>query len=137
MVKRVLDTSVIVKWFFSEEGTDRAEKFLVELESEGGVVLVPSSFFYELSSVLWVKRREGLDEGGASSVWEEVVRLPLIVVDWIDVVPQALTFGFRHEVSPYDAAFVVLAQREQCDFVTADGPLWRKLHQEYPWIKKL
>jgi predicted nucleic acid-binding protein len=137
MVRRVLDTSVIVKWFFSEDGTDRAEGFLAELENDEGDVLVPSSFFYEFSNVLWVKRREGVDEEAAVSIWEELIKLPLIVVDWTDVLPQALAFGYRHEVSPYDAAFVILAQQEQCEFVTADMPLWRKLHQDYPWIKKL
>ena len=29
MVKRVLDASVVVKWFFAEEGTDRAPNVLI------------------------------------------------------------------------------------------------------------
>jgi len=31
MVRRVLDTSVVVKWFLEEEGTNRAELLLREL----------------------------------------------------------------------------------------------------------
>jgi predicted nucleic acid-binding protein len=137
MVKRVLDTSVIVKWFFSEEGTERAEAFLIELEQESSRALVPSSLFYEFSNVLWVKRREGLQQGPALTIWHELVQLPLTVVDWEDLLPGAISFGFLHEVSPYDAALAVLAQSEECDFITADVPLWRKLHQKFPWVKQL
>ena len=56
MVRRVLDTSVIVKWFFLEEGTDRAEILLRELEEGAASVIVPSSLYYEFCNVLWVKR---------------------------------------------------------------------------------
>src|SRR5947209_19840175 len=99
MVKRVLDTSVVVKWFFVEEGTDRAEVFLRELEEEAARVIVPLSFYYEFCNVLWVKRRTGLNEAAASAIWQELVQLPLEVVEGTDLLPMALAFIFRYEVS--------------------------------------
>jgi predicted nucleic acid-binding protein len=137
MVKRVIDTSVAVKWFFQEEGTDRAEVFLEELEQGKGRAIVPSSMFYELSNVLWVKRRGGLTEEKAVAIWAALIQLPLEVIDGTDYIPQTLRFSFLHEVSPYDAVFVVLAQHLACDFITADGPLWRKLRRTCPWVKQL
>ena len=137
MVKRVLDTSVVVKWFFAEEGTERAELFLRELEEEAARAIVPFSLYYEFCNVLWVKRRKGLDEAKASAIWQELIRLPLEVVDGTGLLPQALAFSFRHEISPYDAVFVVLAQDQECDFITADDPLWLKLRGAYRWIKRL
>lgn len=137
MVTRVFDTSVAVKWFVQEEGTDRAEVYLRELEQGKERAIVPSSMFYEFSNALWVKRRTGLSEEKAAAIWTELIRLPLEVVDGFDYIPQALSFSYVHEISPYDAVFVVLAQSLGCDFVTADGPLWRKLHETYPWVKQL
>jgi predicted nucleic acid-binding protein len=137
MVTLVLDTSVVVKWFVEEEGSDRAEIYLGELERGTGRVTVPSSMFHEFSNALWVKRRAGLSKEKAAAIWAELIRLPLEAVDGVDYIPQALGFSFLHEVSPYDAVFVVLAQSLGCDFVTADGPLWRKLHETYPWVKQL
>ncbi|HSS48841.1 MAG TPA: type II toxin-antitoxin system VapC family toxin [Thermoanaerobaculia bacterium] len=137
MVKRVLDTSVVVKWFFAEEGSDRAEIFLRELEEEVASAIVPISLYYEFCNVLWVKRRKGLDEAAASAIWQELIRLPLEVVDGIGLLPQALAFSFRHEVSPYDAAFVVLAQEQECDFITADDVLWLKLRGAHRWVRRL
>jgi predicted nucleic acid-binding protein len=135
MVRRVLDTSVVVKWFFLEEGTDRAEILLRELEDGAARGIVPSSFYYEFCNVLWVKRRQGLREEGASSIWQELIQLPLEVID--GPLPQTLAFSFRHEVSPYDAAFVVLAQSQDCDLVTADETLWRKVRDACPWVRRL
>jgi predicted nucleic acid-binding protein len=137
MVKRVVDTSVAVKWFFQEEGTDRAETLLEELEQKAGQAIVPLSMFYEFSNVLWVKRRKGLTEEKAATIWAELLQLPLEVIDGIDYIPQALSFSFRHEVSPYDAVFLVLAQNLACDFITADETLWRKVHESCPWVIQL
>lgn len=137
MVRRVLDTSVIVKWFLKEEGTERAEVFLEELEAGTGRAVVPSSLFHEISNVLWVARRKGLTEERALALWQELTGLPLEVVDGFDFLPDALSFSFLHEVSPYDALFVVVARDLQCDFITADQALWRKLQSSCPWVKLL
>jgi predicted nucleic acid-binding protein len=114
MVKRVLDTSVVVKWFFAEEGTDRAEVFLRELEQETARAVVPLSLYYEFCNVLWVKRRKGLGEAAALAIWQELI-----------------------QVSPYDAAFVVLAREQECDFITADDVLWLKLRGAHRWVRRL
>lgn len=137
MVKRVLDTSVIVKWFLPEEGSDRAELFLRELEQGAGRVLVPSSFYYEFCNVLWVRRRDGLQVSVARAIWKELTQLPLEVSHGADLLTPALSFSYRHEISPYDAVFVVLAQQQESELVTADGPLWRKLNAEYSWVRQL
>jgi predicted nucleic acid-binding protein len=82
------------------------------LEEETAGVIVPLSFYYEFCNVLWVKRRTGLTEAAASAIWQELIQLPLGVGEGIDLLPKALAFGFSHEVSPYEAAFVVLAQHQ-------------------------
>lgn len=137
MVRRVLDTNVVVKWFFQEEGTERAQVFLEELERGEGRVIVPSSIFHEASNVFWTKRREGLTEEKAQRFWRELIRLPLEVVDSFDFLPQALTFSFRYEVSPYDAVFVVVARNLDCDLVTDDRVLWERTQSSCPWVKLL
>jgi predicted nucleic acid-binding protein len=77
-------------------------------------------------------------DGDPQSFWGELVQLPL---ETIEVAPQllfdALTFSYREEVSPYDATFVVLARKLECDLITADGVLWRKIQSTCPWVKLL
>lgn len=136
MVTRVLDTSVAVKWFFQEDGTDRAEALLAELLGGGARVEVPSSLFYELANVLWTRRRD-LTERQARTVWAELMAFPLAVRDWSDLLPEALTFAFRHDVTAYDGVFVVLARQLDCELVTADQALHRKTAVDCPWVRLL
>ncbi len=137
MVSWVLDTNVIVKWFLEEEGSDRAEKYLNALTDGTGRVLVPSSVFYEIANVFWVRRRDALEEEKATRLWAEVEELPLEVTDWTELLPQGISFAYQNEVSPYDAVFVVLAEEHGCDLITADHPLWQRVHEECPWVKEL
>lgn len=138
MVKRVLDTNVIVKWFLPEEdGVDRARVMFDDMDRGAVRFVVPSFFHHEFSSILWVKRREGLLEDRAADVWEKMVRLPLEVVDAFELIPEALSLGFRYNVSPYDGIFVVLARVLGCELITADFPLWSKVRTACPWVKRL
>jgi predicted nucleic acid-binding protein len=138
MVTRVLDTSVVVKWFLEEEGTDRADLLLQELAQDTARAVVPSSLFSEIANVFWVHRREGLTEAEAQSFWGELVQLPLEIIQVThQLLFDALAFSFREQVSPYDATFVVLARKLDCDLITADGVLWRKIRATCPWVKLL
>lgn len=132
----VLDTSVVAKWFLAEEDSEVAERFLDALAG-GDRVSVPSSFFYELAHLLWSKRQTGITEKGAATIWGDITRLPFIVTQWEELFPQALSFAYRFEISPYDAAFVVLARELGCELITADRRLWKKTRDECPWVELL
>jgi len=135
-VIRVLDTCVVVKWFLQEEGSDRAEHFLRAME-DGDRIAVPSSFFFELAHVLWSHRRTDMSEKNAAAIWTDVERLPFLVTHWEEIFPQALSFAYRFEISPYDAAFVVLAREMGCELNTADRRLWKKTQGDCPWVQIL
>lgn len=137
MVRRVLDTCVIAKWFLDEEGSDRAERFLAELLEGAGRILVPSSMFSELANIFWVRRSSDLTEPQAQAFWSEMIQLPVEVIEARRVLPQALALSFREEISPYDGTFVVLARDLDCDLITADRKLWLKVHGTCPWVKLL
>lgn len=137
MVTQVLDTSVVVKWFLEEEGTDRADHYLQDLVDGTARIVVPSSLFSEVANVFWVRRREGLSESEAQAFWSELMDLPLEMIEAASLQSEALALGFREQVSPYDATFVVLARQLECDLITADMPLWRKVQGTCPWVKRL
>jgi predicted nucleic acid-binding protein len=135
-VIRVSYTGVVANWFPLDAGSDRAERFLRALE-EGDRIAVPSSFFFELAHVLWCHRRTGMSEKSAAAIWNDVERLPLLVTHWEEIFPQALSFAYRFEISPYDAAFVVLARELGCELITADRRLWKRTQGDCPWVQIL
>lgn len=137
MVTRVLDTSVVAKWFLEEEGSAEAQLHLDALEEGTARVAVPSSLYFELANVLWARRNHGIEGGAAREMFVELARLPMEITDWSELLPAGLELAFELEISPYDAVFVVLARELGCDFVTADRRLWSKVYSRQPWVKLL
>ncbi len=137
MVTRVLDTNVVAKWFLAQEGSERAQTYLEELIQNAARIVVPSSLFYELANVFWLHRHHGVTEARAAGLWAEFASLPLEVIPWTELLPQAMRFGFQHDVSPYDGVFVLLARELDCDLVTADQALWRRVGASCPWVRLL
>jgi predicted nucleic acid-binding protein len=137
MVTLVLDTSVVAKWFFQEEGTDRAEAILTGFLDGSARIHVPSSLFYELANVIWTHRSESFEQQQARRVWAEVVSFPLLVTAWSELLPEGLAFAIQHEVTVYDAVFVILARQLGGDLVTADRVLWDKVNADCPWVRML
>jgi predicted nucleic acid-binding protein len=137
MVTRVLDTSVAAKWFFQEEGTDRALALLRELLERRSRVQVPSSFSYELANVLWTRRSAAFSEREAREVWAELETFPITIVDGAELLPEAIPFAFEHGLTVYDAVFVVLARQAGCELITADRVLWETVAGDCPWVRRL
>ena len=53
------------------------------------------------------------------------------------LMPRAIAISSRMRVGVYDCLYVALAEREQCDFVTADDKLVKNLQAQHPFIKEL
>ncbi|HAG99010.1 MAG TPA: PIN domain nuclease, partial [Ktedonobacter sp.] len=50
----------------------------------------------------------------------------------------AIEFAHRfHLPATYDAHYLALAQREQCEFWTADARLWNTVKNELNWVRLL
>lgn len=117
----IVDTSVALKWFLPEEGSEAARD-LVQRESVGS----PDLLFYEFSNVLSCQRGLSLEE--VQRLLDLLYQLDLQVF----LLPQK---GFRRAVeisrkfglSVYDASFVALAESMEIDFITADRKLARRV----------
>lgn len=133
----VLDTNVVVKWFLEEDGSDRAAPYLDQLLEGSAEVLVPSLLFYELANVLWVRRRDGVSRATSAQIWDDLLELPLLVIDWQLLLPESLELAYQQSISPYDGVFVKLAESRDLHLVTADRPLWRNTRDACPWVKFL
>ena len=50
------------------------------------------------------------------------------------LLPRAIAISSSMRVGVYDCLYVALAEREQCQFVTADDRLVRNLQPRFPFI---
>ena len=122
----VLDASAALKWIFGEEeGGEKAR-----LYKEGHVtgrekVAVHGLFFYEIANVLATKTRLSTKDAAEafSLIWNfdlEVFSLGL------DEFLEGMILSRQYGITVYDAAYVVLARRLSCPFVTSDRILYKK-----------
>jgi predicted nucleic acid-binding protein len=125
----VVDTSVALKWIFIQE--DDANKAIeIRRAHEAGQIklLVPATFFYEVANVL-IRGQYRLNQVMIEAYYRDLRSLTVSIAQVGQrLIRHAMHLAYAYGPSVYDALFLALAQREQCDFVTADRRAWTRLH---------
>lgn len=118
----VLDASVAMAWCFEDERDPVAERCLDRLSAEDA--RVPALWAYEVSNVLVVAQRRGrLTEAAVTQFLALVGELPIDVTPEEPVPAALVATAARHDLSAYDAAYLVLAERHGLPLATLDRRL--------------
>ncbi|MBI4678695.1 MAG: type II toxin-antitoxin system VapC family toxin [Elusimicrobia bacterium] len=123
---KVVDASIVYKWYVPERETGKALDALEEFRHGIESLAAPDLVLYELASAL--RHNPGIKPEDIESILENFVSLRLeIIVPSLSILKDAVRLALRHGVTVYDAVYVALARSLGCDFVTADKKLQRKL----------
>jgi len=116
----VLDASVAAKFYFNEDGSERARSLL----TSGIVVAAPELLHLEMASIAIKKIRMGL------STSEHAQDALTSVGDLLDAVTpiaglriRAFQFARDYGFTVYDGAYLALAEQLIAPLLTADNPL--------------
>ena len=123
----VVDTSVLVKWFKTEDEdlTAEARALLERVERARAEVYAPALLLYEVGNIL--TRKSDLDDDAVAAVLAGIAASPLIVAPPEPaLLARAARLARAHDLSFYDASFVALAVALDCPLVTADRTLARR-----------
>lgn len=135
----VVDANIALKWVLDESDSSTAEALLTTWSNKGLVMLAPALLAYEVTNILHQNVRKGkitLDRALEGLV--EVLRIGL-KLDFSqdpDLGRQAMKLAHRFSLpATYDAYYLALAEREGCEFWTADAKLWRAVRGELAWVR--
>ena len=120
----VLDTSLTLSWYFEDERTPDADAVLDRVADQGATV--PGLWRLEIANGLRMAiRRKRIDEGFRNRAIAQLARLPINVDPDTDRYAWTTTLYLadRFALTPYDAAYVELAQRLMLPLATLDDPL--------------
>lgn len=118
----VVDASVTLAWCFDDEATPRTEAILDLLTEESAIV--PALWELEVSNVLLLGERRGrLTESQSSRFIMLLGQLPILVDNANVDMTAVVSAGRRHGLTAYDAAYLVLAEREGVPLATIDVKL--------------
>jgi len=118
----VVDASVTLAWCFEDEATPQTEALLDLLIDD--TAIVPALWELEVSNVLLIaERRSRLTEARSARFVALLGQLPIHVEPASVEMGAVLAAGRRHELTAYDAAYLVLAEREGVRLATMDAKL--------------
>ena len=108
----VLDASLALSWYFGDERTPIADTLLDRVADQGATV--PGLWRLEIANGLRTAiRRNRIDQGFRDRAIAQLARLPITVDPDTDRYAWTTTRHLtdRFALTPYDAAYVELAQR--------------------------
>jgi len=116
--KKVVDASVLVKWFAKEEGTEKA--IILRKEHEQGTVLliVPDLAFLEVMNALTFKGNDQKTLMEAlNSLWEEQLHVERLTKSLVE---KAIINAKMYNLTVYDALYVTIASIHGCPLISDD-----------------
>lgn len=131
----VVDASVVVKWFSgSDEDAGRAAELLDQHIAGTHILASCSLLLYEVSSVLLSNRK--LSRADVSKAMKNLLRLGLELVEFQEVIDEAVTLASSKAISICDAAYVAVSQVRHLPLVTANDELLQKI-ADIPFVTPL
>jgi len=127
--KVVIDTNVLLKMFFLEEHSAKADRLLDDFELGLAQFVIPRFLMLEFVNVLWLKVREGT---ASHKECERVLTGFLTMAGKMQIetveplLYEILAYSLKHDHAAYDMAFLVLSEKLGAPFVTADEKLYSK-----------
>lgn len=117
MKEFVIDTSVAVKWFIREKGTEEALEVLDQLTS----FYAPEIFLVEIDSALTKKvRRRNLSIKDAFEKRLKFRKLPFKLIDYKEIEEFAFRLATEFSITLYDATYLATAIDYEAKLHTAD-----------------
>jgi predicted nucleic acid-binding protein len=118
----VLDASVTLAWCFEDEATPDTDAILELLAEDTAVT--PSLWELEVINVLLLAERRGrISESQTARFVALLTQLPIHIDPAGPNMGAVLAAGRHHGLTAYDAAYLVLAEREGIPLATMDARL--------------
>lgn len=122
MTAMVADASVVVKCVLPESGSWDA----MQLMGRARPVLAPGFVYCECANVIWKQARRGAaSRQEAETALEDVLSLPMRIIDDSALTPAALSIALEHDHPVYDCYYLAAAILHDCALATADERLYQ------------
>ena len=136
MKSLVIDASVVLKWYLTdEEHGDRALELLEGHASDRLSLIAPALLEFEVANGLAIAKRRGrVADDAAIKAMDGFTNLGIGLYPLSPHFPKVLAYCDRYNLSAYDAAYVALADDLKVQLVTADKRLFNST-QKLKFVK--
>lgn len=127
----VIDASVVIKIFLQEDLSEEVQQIIDDIYldiREPMSLIVPDLFFVECANILRAKVRfNGYPPQTALQAMRYLRGLTIPAISTADLIEDALSIAFIHDITAYDAVYVALAAQHQIPLLTANTRLVQQL----------
>lgn len=139
MKRIVIDASVVLKWFLSDEKNNQPALSLldkyVSFELE---IVAPSLLVYEVLNGLFVARKRGrFEKEKVILAVDGFLNLEIEQYKISSLYQKVMHFSESYNLTIYDASYLGVADEEGIELVTADRNLYRRVKKSLNWIRWL
>src|SRR4030043_1601321 len=115
-----LDASVALKWQFEDEEVTSSATALLEDFVEGKIeLIVPTLFPYEIINAINVAiNRKRIGEEVGYRALNYITSLGIGLRNFDNLIELTFYMARQYGLSSYDSAYMALAEKEKCDFLT-------------------
>lgn len=122
----ILDASVVIKWFLEENLSQKAIEYRKQHLGKKITLVAPSLLNLEIINALCTK--SGVSLKAVLSAIEVFYFTNIKEYPFVKLLAQKATrLSRKYQVSIYDASYIALAQKFNCQFITADKKLYQKI----------
>lgn len=122
---KVLDASVIIKWFTQEEKRELAIKLRERYINEEIEIVVPDLILYEIANAL--RYNNNFDEKDVIKAIQTIFDMEIYIINPNkEILQKAIEISYLKNISFYDALYIALAKGMNFNFITADKKLYEK-----------
>ena len=137
-MKYVLDASAALKWVLPEPLADKAIQLRDEYQKQIHELLAPDIFPAECAhALLRAERRKIIAVGQAATLLADMMDTAPTLHPYIPLMSRAVDIASNVRIGVYDCLYIALAERESCEFITADDKLIKNLQPTFPFILSL
>ena len=137
-MRYVLDSCVGIKWLLAEPDSDKALRLRDDFRSGMHELLVPDVYPVEVAHSLTRAERQGrITPAEGLTHFQDMIALLPDLHSYLPLLPRAYEISSAVRMGVYDCLYVALAERENCEFITADDKLIRNLQTLFPFIVSL
>jgi predicted nucleic acid-binding protein len=134
-MKYVIDASVALKWLVPEVDTDRALRLLDGFQNAIHDLIAPDILPVETTHALTRAERQGrITTARGNQLFIDFLNQLPQLHSCLPLLPKAYALSSTVRQGVYDSLYVALAEREQCELVTADDKLVKNMQAAYPFI---
>jgi predicted nucleic acid-binding protein len=137
-MKYVIDSSTAVKWVLPEIDSDKADALRIHFRNGVHELQAPDIFTVEAAHALTRAERQGwVSVGDARKLLLDILTTPPKLIPIMPFLLRAVDISSAMRTGVYDCVYVALAEREKCEFVTADDKLVKNLQAQFPFVQHL